>query len=330
MVIAIIAILISLLLPAVQKVREAANRMKCTNNLKQLGIALHAYHGSFEMLPPGGAYDFSNTSAGLGFLVYILPYVEQQALFNNFHMTELYNSANNVKYWGDPVPKGYLCPSFIQFDATGSDAPTGKIAHYAGNMGPKGTNPAGGTYDFAATTQGGNSHQGVLGADYQVKLSDITDGTSNTLMVGEIGWADNAFRAWTRGCGDTYGCTDCKNLNYGLNVHTYTGTGDYNDVQLRQHASRRGQFRLLRRLRPLRVCRDCPGRSEEHRQPQRRRDVCLLLTRHSRIQKGMQTAFSWFKMVVLATNLETRKTPWTPLYTNTKTKSPVFCSAPIA
>src|SRR6202011_6212613 len=81
-VIAIIAILVSLLLPAVQKVREAANRMSCQNNLKQLGVALHNYHGTFEKFPPGGSWQ--GGTAGLSFLINLLPFVEQQALFNKF------------------------------------------------------------------------------------------------------------------------------------------------------------------------------------------------------------------------------------------------------
>src|SRR4051794_6447186 len=77
-VIAIIAILIGLLLPAVQKVREAAARMKCSNNLKQFGIACHAYHDNTSHLPWGGYYNWDQRGT---WLVYTLPYMEQDALF---------------------------------------------------------------------------------------------------------------------------------------------------------------------------------------------------------------------------------------------------------
>src|SRR5688572_3357595 len=79
-VIAIIAVLIGLLLPAVQKVREAANRMKCSNNLKQIGIALHMYSDTFGAFPPSGTYLIGATSDGWSAHARLLPYLEQENL----------------------------------------------------------------------------------------------------------------------------------------------------------------------------------------------------------------------------------------------------------
>src|SRR5580692_12758649 len=94
-VIAIIAVLIGLLLPAVQKVREAAARMSCSNNLKQMGLAMHNYHSSFNAFPRGAADDTSNATgctSSLPWAVYLLPYIEQQNLYNQFKVASITGS----------------------------------------------------------------------------------------------------------------------------------------------------------------------------------------------------------------------------------------------
>src|SRR5215218_6037341 len=103
-VIAIIAILIGLLLPAVQNIRESANRMKCTSHLKQIGLALHNHHDTTGRFPPGvDANKFSS-------LTYLLPYVEQDNLFKSINMTVAANSAVNDVPRGRRVPI-FICPS---------------------------------------------------------------------------------------------------------------------------------------------------------------------------------------------------------------------------
>src|SRR5437588_2888448 len=125
-VIAIIGVLIGLLLPAVQKVREAANRMKCTNNLKQLGIAAHNYHGTYDMFPPGAVKYRNYNPAGTNNLqeydrytwgVLLLPYVEMDNLYRQwpFH------------YYGPPGGVGIRSSGTMTLPATGNLA-TGAIA----------------------------------------------------------------------------------------------------------------------------------------------------------------------------------------------------------
>src|SRR5207244_3377226 len=117
-VIAIIAILIGLLVPAVQKVREAAARTQCINNLKQLGVALHAFHDVNKRLPPGAANDvqpFGNGGVGWGssWKVYILPYIEQGPMFSRwqFNNNSGYTNGTNGPITSNIMIPVYRCPS---------------------------------------------------------------------------------------------------------------------------------------------------------------------------------------------------------------------------
>jgi prepilin-type N-terminal cleavage/methylation domain-containing protein len=222
-VIAIIAILIGLLLPAVQKVREAASRMKCSNNLKQLGLALHAYHDANGTFPrgysPGGA-------TGVSWLALILPYVEQDALGKTINPTvNAYATANTTnRLAGQYRINVFLCPSYDQVQShstiDNTSAGLSYTTHYVGNAGPTGANLAGGTY--ASNPLSGTTSQGQLACDgilpfhtsatasnptttAAVQIPGITDGTSNTLMVFEVAWrglelSPGSLRAWPRGC----------------------------------------------------------------------------------------------------------------------------------
>jgi prepilin-type N-terminal cleavage/methylation domain-containing protein/prepilin-type processing-associated H-X9-DG protein len=235
-VIAIIAILIALLVPAVQKVRAAAARTQCQNNLKQLGLGCHNYHDTNKKLPPGASGPavggFPSLGPDLGYTVYILPFIEQENLLRQFDLTKNYNAApNNAAVITQIFPPVYQCPACKQVETQTTNAPTGKTLHYFGNMGPIGTNPATGlAYNSVSTGQGGYSLQGVLGINTRWKLTDITDGTSNTFMIGEVSWNNAShFRIWTRGWGNSAVFT-ARNVVNAIGATPYNGSNNFNNV----------------------------------------------------------------------------------------------------
>jgi prepilin-type N-terminal cleavage/methylation domain-containing protein/prepilin-type processing-associated H-X9-DG protein len=200
-VIAIIAILIGLLLPAVQKVRSSAERLKCVNNLKQIGLALHAYHDQNGTLPPA-LYEPIVTIPGMQYpwvswMARILPFVEQPAMYARMKT----DSAAQQNPWM-PTPhfdlyqvmNTYKCPSDDR-EYLAASADDGITVAFTAYLGVNGRNLR--TLD------------GVLYWNSQVKFLDITDGTSNTLMVGERPPSkDLVFGWWYAGSGQldaTYG-----------------------------------------------------------------------------------------------------------------------------
>ncbi len=215
-VIAIIAVLIALLLPAVQQAREAARRSQCKNNMKQLGLALHNYESSHSTFPPsrfdpktciGTAYSPgtgdcntvpANQTSYISWTVMCLPYMDQANMYNIYNPNQPWWDSSNLPVVSKPLPV-YTCPSTpttTRFDpvwgpklaglATGSAAGDYgsmneiKKAYYTGN----------GLTDLSGTA----AVQGVLAKPpYTARIRDVSDGTSNTIMVVESAGKPDAW-----------------------------------------------------------------------------------------------------------------------------------------
>jgi prepilin-type N-terminal cleavage/methylation domain-containing protein len=189
-VIAIIAVLIGLLLPAIQKVREAAARIRCTSHLKQLALACHNYQDSQGTLPPG--VEMPNAGGRYTSLfVELLPYIEQQPLASRWDFVN--PSANYLG--GAAAPAGvvisiYVCPSAgVSQNPATFGTQTAAITTYAGNGGTRSFPAAQATADGMFHTTGPRSEPRAN--QRPVKLTDATDGTSNTLLLGERIPVDN-------------------------------------------------------------------------------------------------------------------------------------------
>jgi prepilin-type N-terminal cleavage/methylation domain-containing protein len=173
-VIAIIAILIGLLLPAVQKVRDAAARIKCANNLKQIGIALHNYESVAQKYPPGGVYPVGVTSNDVySVQARLLPFLEQGNVYAMIDLKVVPASQLDVIKQRIAV---YLCPAEVRDQARDSGGKITYPLNYAANLGTWFIwNPANG--------QGGD---GALPVNAQTKPGDFLDGMSNTIAFSEV------------------------------------------------------------------------------------------------------------------------------------------------
>ncbi|MEX0792292.1 MAG: DUF1559 domain-containing protein [Pirellulaceae bacterium] len=200
-VIAIIGVLVALLLPAVQQAREAARRMQCKNNLKQIGLAMHNYHDTFLVFPPAALAirnDGTNVlpsesnpgrtdmAGGWGWGTFILPFIEQSALHE-----QLNPRGNNFPAAPTPLTRtvipGFQCPSEASPDL-----------HFALAMGGDGTGDGHARSSYVAVSGSGDNadfansspmqSRGMFTYNSNVKMRDVLDGTSNTMMVAERFW----------------------------------------------------------------------------------------------------------------------------------------------
>jgi prepilin-type N-terminal cleavage/methylation domain-containing protein/prepilin-type processing-associated H-X9-DG protein len=187
-VIGIIAVLIALLLPAVQAAREAARRLQCVNNLKQIGLALHGYHDTWSTFPAGGWIPLFNqpqtANLQIGWSAVVLPWLEQNPLASGLNLSFPYSDPTNTSA-SATVLSIYLCPSEPRRDVRqGLFAD----ADYGGMYGPRGL-------DNPLFTN--NPPAGPMIFNQCISLAQITDGSSTTLQVGEDPEAIHAM--WAHG-----------------------------------------------------------------------------------------------------------------------------------
>lgn len=220
-VIAIIAILVSLLLPAVQQAREAARKTQCRNNLKQFGLAMHNYLDVCKVFPKGGSglplpdsavvnpsaalqASWAKTSRFVSWGTALLPYLDQASIYNQWNMEKWYLQPENQKLAQTQL-QVFICPSNPNSGAMRSngDTPTSGTQYgrndYAGNYGERGlrcfpaTNCAN---NYAELSDGNSGGRGPmrLGSESMVGVRDVTDGLTNTILIGEA--ANAIFGAW--------------------------------------------------------------------------------------------------------------------------------------
>ena len=177
-VIAIIAVLIALLLPAVQQARAAARRIQCKNNLKQLGLAMHNYHGTHGVFPPGYFAGINESGTVWNprrycWMQMVLPFMEQTALYESF--SNEIQQGNLPWAWANrnTIIPGLICPDDPASPKVNS---RGFYGNYLGAQG----------YHSLMSGSSDRNNDGIFFVESSIRIADITDGTSNVALMGEI------------------------------------------------------------------------------------------------------------------------------------------------
>lgn len=245
-VIAIIGILIGMLLPAVQQVREASRRVSCLNQMRQLSLACMNYESAHEHFPPASVCRDGQCDS-LNWIVYTLPFIEQENLHSQFDLRT--NGLTIPNKWDLSANRlaGVLCPSaegeFANHGAGGLEADETHTTHYNCITGPIGENPSSGiNYEVRDTFHGGYSAEGVFWTETNQTefagresrgFGGIQDGSSNTFLIGEMSYSvveDESttffgppYRGWARGGTESF-CSPAKNIRYPINAYDFDET----------------------------------------------------------------------------------------------------------
>ena len=231
-VIAIIGILIALLLPAVQAAREAARRTQCTNNLRQLGLAAHNHHTALRHFPPGflAVDHHGEVAGGWAWGVFLMPFIEQSPLKDSLSASR-YTLSQVIE---DPA----LLP-MLQMNLAVFNCPTSPMEPLREFRGPGSQMVATSNYtcsrgffNYRGATHLAKRNNGVFYAESNTRIRDITDGTSNTIALGErtvLPEYANDPRRWPSWCGpgglgigSTVSSTVSVELNHPTNIHAFS------------------------------------------------------------------------------------------------------------